>query len=262
MTPSIEKRYWDLNCEIVYGPISSRRFGLSLGINLLPSGLKVCDFDCLYCQCGWTFRRLVESSFAGVPFPSLIEIERAVTARFGDIARSSYTPDVIMFSGNGEPTLHPQFREAVEIVAQARNSFLPESRLGLLTNGSHLFNRTIFEALPLIELKSVKFDAGREWLDRPLVAQSLMTLLQVWGELPDLTIQSFFCEGQFANTGAGPIQSWLGHLVIVRPIRLQLYTLDRVPPVSTMTKASLETLESIAEQARQAMTQCKVEVFA
>jgi wyosine [tRNA(Phe)-imidazoG37] synthetase (radical SAM superfamily) len=261
MISSSEKRNWDLNCEIVYGPIPSRRFGLSLGINLLPSGLKVCDFDCLYCQCGWTFRPLVEKCFAGVPFPQLVEIERAVAARFGEVCQSSSIPDIIMFSGNGEPTLHPEFREAVEIVSKARNTHLPGSRLGLLTNGSHLLNRAIFETLAAIEFKSIKFDAGREWLDRPLVVQNLADLLQVWRELPNLTIQSFFCEGQFANTGIEHIGPWLEHLVKVRPISLQIYTLDRVPPVSTMTKASSETLEGIAKLARKAMTECIVEVY-
>ena len=260
--PSSEKKRWDLNCEIVYGPISSRRFGSSLGINLLPSGLKVCDFDCLYCQCGWTSRPLVARSFAGVPFPSLVEIERVVSARFGEICRASPTPDTIIFSGNGEPTLHPDFREAVEIVAKAKKTYLPGSRLGLLTNGNNLLNRSIFETLAAIELKSIKFDAGREWLDRPLLERNLADLLRVWRELPNLTIQSFFCEGQFANTGREHVGPWLEHLAQIQPSRLQLYTLDRVPPVLMMSKTSAATLNDIAGQARRAMAQCVVEVYA
>ena len=259
---SIEMRPWDLDCEIVYGPILSRRFGLSLGINLLPSGLKVCDFDCLYCQCGWTSRDLITRSFAGVPFPTLNEIGLAVKARFAELSRAGSIPDAITFSGNGEPTLYPAFREAVGIVAKARNTSLPRARLGLLTNGCNLLNPSIFETVASFDLKSIKFDAGRDWLDRPLVEHNLQDLLRVWRKIENLTLQSFFCSGHFDNTQSEDVEPWLERLAEIRPNRLQLYTLDRVPPVSTMSKASAEVLNAIAERARGLVRDTSVEVFA
>ena len=258
---SSEMRSWDLDCEIVYGPILSRRFGHSLGINLLPSGLKVCDFDCLYCQCGWTSRDLVTRSFAGVPFPTLNEIELAVNARFEELQRAGSKPDTITFSGNGEPTLYPAFREAVEIVANARNTSLPGARLGLLTNGCNLLDPLIFETVATLDLKSIKFDAGREWLDRPLIEHNMRDLLRVWRKIENLTLQSFFCGGQFDNTQSEDVDPWLERLAEIRPSRLQLYTLDRVPPVSTMSKASEEILNAIAERIRGVVRTTIVEVF-
>ena len=254
------KRRWNLNCEIVYGPIPSRRFGYSLGINLLPSGQKVCDFDCLYCQCGWTSRSLAEKCFAGVPFPNLQELEKNIRIRFNEPAIQEHRPDTIVFSGNGEPTLYPEFSRAVEIVVLARDQHLPQAKVGILTNGSQLQRPSVFKAVSGMDLKSVKFDAGGEWLDRPLTTYDLNDLVPVWSELPNLTIQSFFSEGRFSNTGPGDVEPWLERLASIRPQRLQIYTLDRVPPVPLMRKASVETLQGLAEKVRQRLD-CAVEVF-
>ncbi|HVN81203.1 MAG TPA: radical SAM protein, partial [Terriglobia bacterium] len=240
------KRRWNLDCEIVYGPISSRRFGYSLGINLLPSGQKVCDFDCLYCQCGWTPRSLVEQCFAGIPFPSLVDIKKVVDLQFRELASQDNQPDTIIFSGNGEPTLHPEFPRAVEEVERARDLYLPEARVGVLSNGSRLGESSVFQAVSGMDLKSVKFDAGGEWLDRPLMPYDLDALITTWHNLPNLTIQSFFSEGRFDNTGSRDVEPWLDGLTRIQPNRVQIYTLDRVPPVKLMRKASGETLRRLA----------------
>jgi wyosine [tRNA(Phe)-imidazoG37] synthetase (radical SAM superfamily) len=254
------KKRWNLDCDIVYGPIHSRRFGYSLGINLLPSGQKVCDFDCLYCQCGWSSRRMVESGFAGVPFPSLREIESNLETGFKDLAAKLTLPDTIIFSGNGEPTLHPDFIEAVELVKAGRDTYLPKTSLGILTNGVSLLRQRVFEVVARLELKSVKFDAGGEWLDRPLISYDINRLVPVWSELPGLTIQSFFSEGKFDNTGRETLDPWLAELERINPQRVQLYTLDREPPVPVMMKASSETLERIAGLVRSAVSG-QVQVF-
>ena len=256
----MERKHWDLDCEIVYGPIPSRRFGLSLGINLLPNGQKVCDFDCLYCQCGWSSRSLVEECFAGVPFPTLKEIESSLGTRFKDLASKGTIPDTVVFSGNGEPTLHPRFTEAVELVLEFRDAYLPKAEVGILTNGTGLLNQRTFEVIAALELKSVKFDAGGEWLDRPLVPYDLMQLVPVWSQLPGLTIQSFFSEGKFDNTRPEVLDPWLAGLARINPPRVHIYTLDREPPVSVMMKASRETLERIAGTVRNIIAG-KVEVF-
>jgi wyosine [tRNA(Phe)-imidazoG37] synthetase (radical SAM superfamily) len=254
------KRRWNLDCELVYGPISSRRFGFSLGVNLLPSGQKVCDFDCLYCQCGWTSRSLVEQCFVGVPFPSLDEIKASVDLRFSQLSSQDHQPNTIVFSGNGEPTLHPEFPKAVELVIQARDQYLPETRVGILTNGCQLIRPSVFRAVSGMDLKSVKFDAGGEWLDRPLTDYDLDKLIPVWRELPNLVIQSFFNDGRFSNIGPATVEPWIERLAKIRPARLHLYTLDRVPPVSLMRKAGIETLKNLANTVTQRVG-CAVEVF-
>jgi wyosine [tRNA(Phe)-imidazoG37] synthetase (radical SAM superfamily) len=254
------KKRWNLDCDIVYGPIHSRRFGYSLGINLLPSGQKVCDFDCLYCQCGWSSRRLAESGFAGVPFPNLREIESSLEKGFKDLTANPTLPDTIVFSGNGEPTLHPDFFDAVELVRSARDTYLPKASVGILTNGVGLLRQRVFDVVAGLELKSVKFDAGGEWLDRPLVPYDIKRLVPVWSELPGLAIQSFFSEGKFDNTGPETLDLWLAELKRINPQRIQLYTLDREPPVPVMMKASSETLERIAGVVRSAVSG-QVQVF-
>ncbi len=255
-----ERKRWDLDCDIVYGPIPSRRFGLSLGINLLPSGQKVCDFDCLYCQCGWSSRRLAENCFAGVPFPTLKEIEFSLERDFQDLASRGTVPDTVVFSGNGEPTLHPGFTEAVELVLEFRDTYLPKAQVGILTNGAGLLRQKTFEVVAALDLKSVKFDAGGEWLDRPLVHFDLKQLVPVWRELPGLTIQSFFSEGKFDNTKSEILDPWLAELARINPQRVQIYTLDREPPVTVMTKASPETLNHIAGKVK-SVIRGHVEVF-
>lgn len=254
------KRRWNLDCDIVYGPIPSRRFGYSLGVNLLPSGQKVCDFDCLYCQCGWTPRSLVEQGFTSVAYPSLAEIERNVEVRFRELREHGNLPNTVVFSGNGEPTLHPDFAKAVALVKHYRDQYLPKARVGILTNGSQLRDSAVFRAVAALDLKSVKFDAGGEWLDRPLIHYELKELIRVWRELPNLTIQSFFCEGQFDNTLPRDVDPWMERLAQIQPPRLQIYTLDRVPPVPVIHKASSQTLETIADKVKQRL-QCAVEIY-
>jgi wyosine [tRNA(Phe)-imidazoG37] synthetase (radical SAM superfamily) len=254
------KRHWNLDCDIVYGPISSRRFGYSLGVNLLPSGQKVCNFDCLYCQCGWTPRFLAKQGFTGVAYPSLAEIERDIDVRFKGLREQGNLPHTVVFSGNGEPTLHPDFAKAVAVVERYCDQYLPEAQVGILTNGSQLRDSVVFQAVCALDLKSVKFDAGGEWLDRPLAHYDLGELIPVWRELPNLTIQSFFCEGQFDNTVPLHVDPWLERLVQIQPRRLQIYTLDRVPPVPVIHKASSQTLGTIADKVKQRL-QCAVEIY-
>lgn len=250
---------WNLDCPIVYGPIPSRRFGFSLGINLLPSGVKICDFDCLYCQCGWTHRRRL-SDMRTVPFPSLESLENETALHFQQLADNGVKPDTIVFSGNGEPLLHPDFDSAERIVRQNRDRFLPDAVLSILTNGSRLLDPAIRPAFERLELKCLKWDAGLNWLDRPFMTYNLEALIPVWSRLQNLTVQSFFCAGRFANTGRQWVEPWLADLAKIKPSRLQLYTVDRHAPVSQIEKASQETLLSIAAEVEKALG-VEVQVF-
>ncbi len=240
-------RTWDLNCPVVYGPAPSRRLGFSLGINLLPEDKKHCNFDCLYCQCGWTSRALLDLPSKSVGFPSLREIERAVRESFERLRQQEVIPDTIIFSGNGEPTLHPEFDQAVEMVKTTRDIFLPESMLGILTNGTRLGDESIFQAVVNLDLRCLKLDAGNLWMDRPCVPYRLDDLIPVWRKVPELIVQSFFCEGQFDNSTPEWVDLWLDQLEEIKPFRLHIYTLDRKAPVSTLRKATPEKLQKIAD---------------
>jgi wyosine [tRNA(Phe)-imidazoG37] synthetase (radical SAM superfamily) len=259
-TQTQELGIWSLECRLVYGPVHSRRYGLSLGINLLPEDRKVCNFDCLYCQCGRSSRQAVLDSFSGISFHSMEEIERRIASRFKELEVTKVFPDTITISGNGEPTLHPNFPTACEVVRTYRDRYLRESRIGLLTNGTAVLDTSIVEALVKLDWKSIKLDAGAPWLDRPMVSYELEKLIPVWRQIPDLTIQSFFNEGRLANTQPQVVEPWIEQIQRIRPRRVHIYTVDRKPAIKEIQKASLDCLTRVARQLAMA-TGVEVEVF-
>jgi wyosine [tRNA(Phe)-imidazoG37] synthetase (radical SAM superfamily) len=189
-----------------------------------------------------------------VGFPSLSDLEVSIHKEFERLHQEGIAPDTIVFSGNGEPTLYPEFFRAVELVRLARNDYLPSSLLGILTNGTMLGEKVIFNAVAGLEIKCLKLDAGNLWMDRPCAPYSLDQLIPLWRDIPDLTIQSFFCEGQFDNTRKEWVELWIEQLKMIHPTRLQIYTLARQAPVSTMQKARAETLERIASRVREELS--------
>lgn len=257
---SEDLKEWSLECPLVYGPVRSRRHGFSLGINLLPGGRKVCDFDCLYCQCGRSSRQIALDSFSGVPFLPLDEIEGTIDSRFKELESKKVLPDTIVFSGNGEPTLHPSFPKVCEVVRRSRDQYLPESRIGILTNGTRTLDPAVFEAIAELDWTSIKLDAGGLWLNRPILSYDLEKLIPVWRQIPVLTIQSFFNEGRLANTQPQVVGPWTQQIQRIRPRRVHIYTLDRKPAVKTIQKASIATLTQVARQLALA-TGIQVEVF-
>jgi wyosine [tRNA(Phe)-imidazoG37] synthetase (radical SAM superfamily) len=254
------EKIWALNCPIVYGPVPSRRLGYSLGINLLPDDKKHCNFDCLYCQCGWTRREMLNWDSTRIGFPALRDLDRALREEFQRLHEGNIFPDTIVFSGNGEPTLHPQFDQAVEIARTARDSYLPDSLLGILTNGTVLATESTFQAVASLDLICLKLDAGNLWMDRPCTPYQVDELLPIWRRVPGLVIQSFFCEGRFANSGEEWLGIWIKQIQEIQPSKIQIYTLDRKPPVPSIEKARPETLERIAHRVR-VETGLDVQVF-
>ena len=229
---------------LLYGPEQSRRLGFSLGVNLLPAEEKTCNFDCLYCECGWTPWLKTPWTW----FPTLEELEETLNESFPILARRHPSLDTITFSGNGEPTLYPEFPAAVNLVRELGRKYLPWTRTAILTNGTMLGENAVFNAICQIDIKCVKLDAGRAWMNRPREEHQLSALLSVWAEIPNLTLQSFFSEGRFDNTSREWLDPWIEQVKTVKPRRVQLYTLDRSPAVGAMQKASLSTLSRIGRR--------------
>ncbi|MEW5976134.1 MAG: radical SAM protein [Acidobacteriota bacterium] len=239
---------WDLDCDIVYGPIASRRFGFSLGINLL-SRAKLCNFDCLYCQCGWTPRALDTEAIEN-QVPDLVEVKVAVSRQFQQLGKLGIQPETIVFSGNGEPTLHPNFPAIAEWVVKNRNRYLPKALVGILTNGTRLNEAPVKHGIDQLDFKAVKLDAGWEWMDRPLDRFDLDKAVRAWQRIPHIWIQSFFVQGRFDNTFLRWVEPWLAQIKRISPERVQLYTLDRVPAAPGIEPASKTTLDWIACEVR------------
>jgi wyosine [tRNA(Phe)-imidazoG37] synthetase (radical SAM superfamily) len=243
-TPCLRETRSQDQSRIVYGPVQSRRLGFSLGVDLLPAEEKACNFDCLYCECGWTPWMKPQRTW----FPSLDTLMRTLARRLPVLARLHPSIDTITFSGRGEPTMFPEFPAAVSLVRELGKRYLPWARLAILTNGTMLGAKSLFDAVCRLDVRCVKLDAGAAWMNRPRQGISVADLLPVWAAVPNLTIQSFFGEGRFDNTHREWVDPWIEQVKKVKPRRVQLYTLDRKPAAAGMQKASLSTLNRIGRR--------------
>lgn len=246
----------------VFGPVKSRRLGISLGINLLPENGKVCSFDCVYCECGFTHGRPDATKMS--PLPSRAEVERKLSAVLKQMAARGERPDVITFAGNGEPTLNPHFADIVDDTIDLRDRLAPDARICVLTNATRLSDERVVQALSQVDEAILKIDSGLEStimrLDRPAPGYSLAKVVeQIKGQkerMGDaLVIQTMFTSwtddgGRYDNSSEADVAPWLDILRDIAPPRLMIYTIDRETPLKTMAKTPRETLDTIADRAR------------
>lgn len=231
----------DLQTGIVYGPLTSRRLGRSLGINLAPAGRKTCNYNCAYCQYGWT------DFPARGAFPKPSEVIDAVDRALEQNAEV----DSITVAGNGEPTLHPGFAPIAEGLYRVRNRRAPHAKLTLLSNGSTLNRLDVVYSLARFDTRCMKLDAGDATTYRLMNAGSI-SLARLIADLKlvgQLTLQSMFvrdADGIVDNTTPRAVQAWLDAVDRVRPERVDLYTLARTPARGTLLPVSSPDLEAIA----------------
>jgi wyosine [tRNA(Phe)-imidazoG37] synthetase (radical SAM superfamily) len=232
----------ELQSTIIYGPIQSRRIGPSLGVNILPAKVKVCSFDCLYCQYGWTDFSMME----GAKYPTPDEVRAALTAA---LEKPPKPPRWITFSGNGEPTLHPEFGRIVDIVNEVRDERAPDAGTAILSNSSTVHRPEVREALSKLDLRIMKLDAGTEEMlklySRPAAGITLEGIVQGLSALDDVTIQSLFTKGPSGNFTEENIAAWIGQLKQIEPVLVQIYSLDRGFPSREIEKLEREELEAI-----------------
>jgi wyosine [tRNA(Phe)-imidazoG37] synthetase (radical SAM superfamily) len=240
--------------EIIFGPVRSRRFGVSLGINLLPLDSKMCSFDCIYCECGLTKHEKMKKPELYHKDQVLLSLERRFTGLIGE----NLVPDSITFAGNGEPTMHPEFGPIMEGVVELRNRFFPNARITVLSNSTMLKKEAVMKALMLADNKVMKLDAGSnalfQTINRPrngiTIGEVVDNLVEFKG---DLTIQTLFLRGivegkVIDNTIPGEVELWLKHLERIRPRLVMLYPIDRLTPFATLEKINPEELGSIARK--------------
>ncbi|MCM2282444.1 MAG: radical SAM protein [Bdellovibrionaceae bacterium] len=241
----------DRRMEIVYGPHTSRRLGLTLGVNLLGAGQKVCSFDCAYCDLGPTEVRLnrLKNDF---PFPSFDEIRMALEKGFPLAHQSVAKINAISIAGNGEPTLHPAFSEVMDLILKRRDLDLPGTPVIVLTNGAHLDSRKTVEALNKADERMLKFDAGNErmfkTINAPLVRASVSKILAGVNSLKDVTVQSFFVQGAVDNTSPSDIEDWMEVIGLIKPKAVHLHGMNRVPALSGLQRCEEDTLYTIASR--------------
>lgn len=243
--------------KIVYGPIHSRRLGVSLGVNLFPTDGKLCTFNCIYCECG-----LNEDHRTRTPLPRRAEVKEHLIEKLDSMRMEGLVPDVITFAGNGEPTLHPDFAGIIEDTIAIRNVHCPSAKIAVLSNSTMLDKEEVFEALCKIEDNIMKLDSVLDsriaQINDPnsqgfCFEKLLHNLCRFQG---NLIIQTMFLRGErdgvkVDNTTEEEIVGWLDALKQIKPKKVMIYTVDRETPVKTLYKVSKPDLDAIAERARQ-----------
>lgn len=231
----------------IFGPVNSRRLGVSLGINLMPDDGKVCSFDCLYCECGFNadFRPKHKR-------PTRQEVKNALTEVLKKRHENQEPLDDITFAGNGEPTGHPDFKAIVEDTIEVRNQYFPEAKLSVLSNSTYIHKEEIREALMLVDNNILKLDTVDmdyiKKLDRPQqpsydVEQIIKNLKMFDGHVIIQTM--FLCGDGMDNTGEHYVAPWLEAVRDIKPEKVMVYTIDRETPDKLLKKASHETLDAI-----------------
>jgi wyosine [tRNA(Phe)-imidazoG37] synthetase (radical SAM superfamily) len=239
--------------EIVFGPVKSRRLGLSLGINLLPTNRKMCNFNCIYCECGLTN----DNEKTVYNLPGRKEVFVALNLKLSGMLESKQYPDVITYAGNGEPTLHPDFQGIIEDSIILRDKYFPKTKIAVLSNATTIANPKVRSALLNIDMNILKldsvFDSTVKIHNQPGVnirVEDLIENLVLFGG--KLIIQTLFLHGIYNgtvidNTTGKEINSWLRAIERIRPLEVMIYTISRDTPESgQLKKVPVRELRRIA----------------
>ena len=237
----------------IFGPVHSRRLGISLGINLLPADGKVCSFDCIYCECGFN-----EDHRPSLPLPTREEVAQKLEAKLQQMVADGQLPDVLTFAGNGEPTCHPHFAEIIADTIRLRNQYCPKAKVSVLSNSTMIHRPQVHDALMQVDNNILKLDtvdpAYINKVDHPNgtydVDQIIDRLKAFQGHV---IIQTMFmrgeCKGESVdNTGDAYVNPWLEAVKAIAPQQVMIYTIDRETPTQGLLKATHEQLDQIRDR--------------
>ena len=237
--------------EIVFGPIKSRRLGSSLGVNLLPRFGKWCSFDCIYCECGWN-----KDGKKDTTLPTKEEVYQALEWRLRQLAQEGTPVDTITFSGNGEPTMHPNFPDIIEFVLKLRDELYPSAKVSVLTNATRLGKEEVRAALMKIDNPILKIDSPLKWMvDAINIPNEAYSLEETIGNIKlfnhNFILQTMFLKGeeggvQIDCTAAEHVEKWRELVRELAPREIMMYTIDRETPAKNLQKVTVEEMEEIA----------------
>lgn len=243
--------------EIIFGPVKSRRLGISLGINLLPVNRKICNYDCIYCECGWNSQNAARKPV----LPTREEVSTALEMKLLEMKNKGEAPDVITYAGNGEPTLHPAFPGIIDDSIMLRNRYFPEARIAVLSNATTIGRPQIREALLKADQNILKLDTV--YNDTLLLHNQPSSELNIQELIENLAsfnghviIQTLFLKGSFNgmpvdNTTEQELEGWLEALRKIKPSEVMIYTISRDTPAGgDLKKIPVHKLEAIAERVR------------
>lgn len=237
--------------EIAYGPIQSRRLGVSLGMEIMPLTHKLCTFDCVYCECGWN------QPISHPTLPTREEVRSALETKLALMQKEKAPLDVITFSGNGEPTLHPQFLGIIQDTCMLRKQYYPNAKVSVLSNSTQLGRADVMKALRLCDNRILKLDSGTDQMmkridlpvNKDLSIATIVRWLEEWQG--DFTLQTCFLRGKhngkiIDNTTTEELEAWYSIVKHLRPKQIMIYVIDRKTPVDTLEKISREKMDEIA----------------
>ncbi|MBQ7420867.1 MAG: radical SAM protein [Prevotella sp.] len=249
----------------IFGPVHSRRLGISLGINLMPADGKVCTFDCIYCECGLNGERKPAQHR-----PTREETAGKLEEKLREMKAEGRLPDVLTFAGNGEPTAHPDFNGIIDDTIRLRNRYCPDAKVSVLSNSTLIHRPQVREALMRVDNNILKLDtvdpAYIEKVDRPVSNYDVTKIIEEMKAFHGrLVIQTMFMKGKIArgmssvsvdNTGEKYVGPWLEAVKEIAPREVMIYTIDRETPVDGLEKASREQLNAIRDRVIEAGIPC------
>ena len=253
----------------IFGPVHSRRLGISLGINLLPADGKICSFDCVYCECGFN-----KDHRPTLPMPTRKEVAQKLDAKLQEMKQDGQLPDVLTFAGNGEPTCHPHFAEIIDDTLQLRNKYCPKAKVCVLSNSTMIHRPEVHDALMRVDDNILKLDTVDPLyinkVDRPNGTYDVQTIIERMKAFHGhVIIQTMFMRGALQgadgftpsdncvdNTGEEYVGPWLEAVKAIKPQQVMVYTIDRETPAHGLEKATHEQLDSIRDRVIEAGIPC------
>lgn len=249
--------------QIVYGPVRSRRLGLSLGVNLLPLEAKLCTFDCIYCECGWN-----GDNSGSRRFNDREQVAAALESALVAMAAEGQLPDVVTFAGNGEPTMHPNFEAIIEDTIALRDKYAPSAKISVLSNATQLHREDVVRALCRVDNNILKIDSLDEdmarLINKPCCNYSVAKVVEQLKAFEGrVIVQTMFLRGEYDgkivdNTTEPQIAAWLEAVRSIAPESVMVYSIARDTPCKTLQKVEREELEQIAERVRALGITCSV----
>lgn len=234
--------------DIVFGPIFSRRLGSSLGVNLLPSKGKLCNFDCVYCECGWN-----KDGIAERVFPRLEEVKAALEEKMSKAASEGVPVDSITFSGNGEPTMNPDFPEIVDVTLELRDRFFPDAKVSVLSNATLIGRPAVAEALMKVDNPILKIDASSDSLiaqiNKPIGRYRLDEVVEAMVKFEGrFVLQTMFLKSpDFDTAEPDALDKWMEIVRKVKPREIMVYTIDRETPDKSLAKYTVEEMTAFVQ---------------